>query len=305
MSDKTELAATPRQILLDNRLRQAKLDQNHYQQHWMSGERYENHWLKNQHEVNACTVQANDGTNSPDQSDVFVDAELPWLDYMEEPRDSLLDILLSRSRRDTGNSTSGDKSIWQKIEEFYSDKNNMAMYCVLPVLILIYGGCSAIYCIHKCRVYLRRRKHKRLKEEDCDSLNSDKTDQSKEEDEVPTRPISQISQAWVDMNNDSKGKWSGQTEGAPNGISSPLPWLVQDKAAAASALGQKTNGGACYLPDKLKDEDILLEEGRRTQSSGNSHSRRPGSKGSFLEDKLSEEHKRYSDFLIYATAQLL
>ena len=44
-----------------------------------------------------------------------------------------------------------DKSLWEKIEEFYSDNNNMAMYCVLPIIVLVYGGCSFIYCVYKCR----------------------------------------------------------------------------------------------------------------------------------------------------------
>ncbi|GFN96148.1 LOW QUALITY PROTEIN: hypothetical protein PoB_002265400 [Plakobranchus ocellatus] len=69
-----------------------------------------------------------------------------------------------------------DKTINVIKHHFYSDKNNMAMYCVLPIMVLIYGGCASIYCIHKCRLYIRRKKHKRLKEEDCDSLNSDKNE---------------------------------------------------------------------------------------------------------------------------------
>lgn len=52
------------------------------------------------------------------------------------------------------------------------------MFCVLPIMVLIYGGCSSIYCIYKCRQYLRRRKHKRLREEEEeeDSTNTGKTD---------------------------------------------------------------------------------------------------------------------------------
>ncbi|XP_062605403.1 uncharacterized protein LOC134267197 [Saccostrea cucullata] len=44
------------------------------------------------------------------------------------------------------------------IEEFYADPNNRAMYLVLPLIVLIYGGCSSIYCIHKCCRYVKRKK---------------------------------------------------------------------------------------------------------------------------------------------------
>ena len=44
------------------------------------------------------------------------------------------------------------------VEEFYADPNNRAMYLVLPLIILVYGGCSSIYCIYKCRRYLKRKR---------------------------------------------------------------------------------------------------------------------------------------------------
>ncbi|KAH9488582.1 hypothetical protein Btru_064260, partial [Bulinus truncatus] len=115
-----------------------------------------------------------------EEGDIFnrtllsTDETLFWLFPEDDVNILSDDVLLSRGRRDVSNTTNQDLTIWEKIEEFYSDKNNMAMYCVLPLLVLIYGGCSSLYCIHKCRLYLRRRKHKRLKEEDCDSLTSDK-----------------------------------------------------------------------------------------------------------------------------------
>ena len=52
----------------------------------------------------------------------------------------------------------------------------MAMYCVLPIMVLVYGGCSAIYCVHKCRQYMKGRKHKRLRDDE-ESL-TDKNDLS-------------------------------------------------------------------------------------------------------------------------------
>lgn len=53
-----------------------------------------------------------------------------------------------------------DNSIGAKIREFYADDNNMALFCVLPLLILIYGGCSVIYCIHKCKKNFRKKKRR-------------------------------------------------------------------------------------------------------------------------------------------------
>ncbi|GAB1597586.1 Hypothetical predicted protein [Argonauta hians] len=50
-----------------------------------------------------------------------------------------------------------DLSLGQKIVQFYSDDNNMALYCVLPLLILVYGGCSVVYGVHKCRRHFRKK----------------------------------------------------------------------------------------------------------------------------------------------------
>ena len=56
---------------------------------------------------------------------------------------------------------SADKSLWGKIEDFYSDKNNMAMYLVLPAIVIVYGGCSLIFCIYKCMGYCKKSKKKK------------------------------------------------------------------------------------------------------------------------------------------------
>ncbi|XP_021376672.1 uncharacterized protein LOC110465285, partial [Mizuhopecten yessoensis] len=64
----------------------------------------------------------------------------------------------------TGNTGSGQNAI----EEFYADKHNMAMFLILPLIILVYGGCAGIYCFYKFRRYLKKRivvykKEKRIK----------------------------------------------------------------------------------------------------------------------------------------------
>lgn len=50
-----------------------------------------------------------------------------------------------------------DLTLGDKIAKFYADDSNMALYCVLPLLILVYGGCSVIYCVHRCRRNFRKK----------------------------------------------------------------------------------------------------------------------------------------------------
>lgn len=59
--------------------------------------------------------------------------------------------LLSRAKRDLK---------WEDVEKFYEDKNNFAMFLVLPIIVIVYGGCAVIYCIARCRRYAKRRKRK-------------------------------------------------------------------------------------------------------------------------------------------------
>ena len=63
------------------------------------------------------------------------------------------DHVLSRHKRDLQ---------WNDIEVFYEDKNNFAMYLVLPIIVIVYGGCAVIYCIARCRRYVRRKRKKKL-----------------------------------------------------------------------------------------------------------------------------------------------
>lgn len=121
----------------------------------------------------------------------------------------------------------GSKSFWQKVEEFYSDNNNMAMYCVLPVIVLVYGGCSAIYCIHKCRRHLRRRKHKRLHNEDDTSSLTDERNDLNQHDAGGGQPVKTVSgSTWDDANtpfNDVRYNVERKK--------TPLPWDMPQNAA--------------------------------------------------------------------------
>lgn len=56
--------------------------------------------------------------------------------------------ILRRHRRDTNSTGSG---------AFFDDPNNAAMYLVLPIMVLVYGGCACIYCCHRCREYIEEK----------------------------------------------------------------------------------------------------------------------------------------------------
>ena len=71
--------------------------------------------------------------------------------YRDANEDINNEILLSRSKRDLK---------WEDVEKFYEDKNNFAMFLVLPIIVIVYGGCAVIYCIARCRRYAKRRKRK-------------------------------------------------------------------------------------------------------------------------------------------------
>ncbi|KAK7480457.1 hypothetical protein BaRGS_00028274, partial [Batillaria attramentaria] len=42
----------------------------------------------------------------------------------------------------------------KKYGSFLDDPYNMAMYVVLPVMVLVYGGCCVIYCCARLHRYL-------------------------------------------------------------------------------------------------------------------------------------------------------
>ncbi|XP_033759967.1 uncharacterized protein LOC117342089 [Pecten maximus] len=112
-----------------------------------------------------------------------------------------------------------DKSIWQEIEEFYEDKNNFAMYLVLPLLVFVYGGCSLIYCIAKCRRHLKKKKHKQSKfdRQDIDDDEGPLTDRNDtEEPRQERRGAKQTSASDVRVAVDREN------------TSTPLPWQVPD-----------------------------------------------------------------------------
>ncbi|ESO88592.1 hypothetical protein LOTGIDRAFT_165375 [Lottia gigantea] len=49
--------------------------------------------------------------------------------------------------------------------DFFDDPHNQATYIVLPVIILVYGGCASIYCIDKCRKSCKKRARRKQQEQ--------------------------------------------------------------------------------------------------------------------------------------------
>ena len=57
---------------------------------------------------------------------------------------------------------------------FFDDDNNVAMYLVLPAIIFVYGGCAFIYCVHRCKRFLRRMNKKKAKRKQRAEMESDR-----------------------------------------------------------------------------------------------------------------------------------
>lgn len=66
--------------------------------------------------------------------------------------DDALD-LFRRIRRNANSSSSSSSE-----EDLFTDSNNLAMFVVIPVMVIVYGGCACIYCCYKCRRYLKENK---------------------------------------------------------------------------------------------------------------------------------------------------
>ena len=125
------------------------------------------------------------------------------------------EVLLSRSKRDLK---------WEDVEKFYEDKNNFAMFLVLPIIVLVYGGCAVIYCIARCRRYAKRRKKK------------SKSKEALAESEPLESPSNIAQGAGVTTIASANGGLSSRDGAATSsevlvgmdesGTSTPLPWQV-------------------------------------------------------------------------------
>lgn len=150
--------------------------------------------------------------------------------------------LLHRSKRDLQ---------WSDIEEFYQDKNNFAMYLVLPIIVIVYGGCAVIYCIARCRRYMRRKRKKKLRGHHDITENEPLDGGQAEPTPIPSIPVAAAregaatsSEVRVSMNNERE---------------TPLPWQVPGDyqavggAVAAANTGYSNKGYEEDLPQKNRD----------------------------------------------------
>nr|KAG5685740.1 hypothetical protein BaRGS_019149 [Batillaria attramentaria] len=167
-----------------------------------------------------------------------------------------------------------DKSLWEKIEDFYADNNNMAMYCVLPIMVLVYGGCSAIYCIYKCRRYLRRRKHKRLRnEDDTNSLAADERNDLNQNgdlsDGADRQPVKTVSGGtWDDANSSfTDVRYNVERK------KTPLPWDTPQKAAPVIGVAAAAASSQMHRQDSFSEnEDPRPRDGNYSATSRDSSS---------------------------------
>ncbi|XP_076454439.1 uncharacterized protein LOC143289324 [Babylonia areolata] len=73
-----------------------------------------------------------------------------------------------------GGGGGGEKD--EVFEDFLDDPYNMAMYVVLPLMVLIYGGCGFIYCMAKLHRFCRRRARRNAKRKLIQKDDSDDDD---------------------------------------------------------------------------------------------------------------------------------
>lgn len=197
------------------------------------------------------------------------------------------------------------KSIWQKVNEFYSDNNNMAMYCVLPIIVLVYGGCSFIYCCWKCKRFLRRRKHKRLTEEDDNSVAGDVRNDLNQNNDSSGDDRPTVKTASGNNWDEAKGSFMD-----PTYKKTPLPW-DQPLAVTVSSINQlnrqdsfqdntRAHDGS-YSPSSSRESSSLALERERdkldqrieVQPSPKYQDNRDTSDGN--EDEPKDNTKRYNN----------
>lgn len=142
-----------------------------------------------------------------------------------------------------------EKSVFEKIKEFYDDPNNLAMYGVLPLIVLVYGGFCVIYCVCKgyddCKKKKNKKSKKRLlRDDDNDELlssSSNENNNNMKNDSVDTRnnPDRSVTRAAmagaVAKNSTQPRKQATSTSDVKLAVerenSTPLPWAIPDDDA--------------------------------------------------------------------------
>ncbi|KAL4220034.1 hypothetical protein ACF0H5_020446 [Mactra antiquata] len=118
---------------------------------------------------------------------------------------------------------------WDDVETFYEDKNNFAMYLVLPIIVLVYGGCAVIYCIARCRRYLRRRRKKPHQKREI--IEDEPTDEP-QTTHIPSVPVSRNPNGNTTHRGEGASSSSDVRVSVERDAETPLPWQVPANGAA-------------------------------------------------------------------------
>ncbi|ESO96174.1 hypothetical protein LOTGIDRAFT_160162 [Lottia gigantea] len=169
----------------------------------------------------------------------------------------LLELTTESTATSTETPAEIDNGFFAQVSTFYADKNNMAMFLVLPLIVLLYGGCSSIYCISKCRRYLRKRKHKKMAK-------------SEDEERLTENEPNNLNQ---DMGTDfPKDDTDKNISVFTTDRTTPLPWQVPEKTTTA-VVHQSTRGESVISPSNKSKPPTFPQ--KRPSSRDNSNYEEP------------------------------
>ena len=157
--------------------------------------------------------------------------------------------LLSRHKREF---------TWDDVEEFYDDKNNLAMYLVLPIIVIVYGGCAVIYCIARCRRYIKRKKKKSKADDQAFFENEPLDGDDNGSQRHPSIPVISSSQNGGNAMPRDGAQTSSEVSlslDPDSGNETPLPWQVPGEkqlypsvGATSKAYSNKGYENDCLTP---------------------------------------------------------
>jgi hypothetical protein len=105
------------------------------------------------------------------------------------------------------------------------------MYLVLPCIVLVYGGCSAIYCCYKCRQLCTKKKDKEKKKNiESDDESNDVISQNNNHDKtslVASSPEKQAARAAA--SNHVRPASKASVSDVYVGVTTPLPWAIPEE----------------------------------------------------------------------------
>lgn len=163
-----------------------------------------------------------------------------------------------------------EKSFFEKVEEFYDDKNNFAMYLVLPCIVLVYGGCSAIYCCYKCKQLCTKKKEK---EKNSDNESGDESNdvisQNNHHDKVSlvtSSPDKHAAKAAA--SNHFRPTSKASVSDVHVGVTTPLPWAIpEEQQTEIKKLPPSYSGQSDFSPNKKHIQQLHPTELQDLQQS--------------------------------------